>query len=50
MKNNLAKAEFDEKLIIQKADQGNTVVPVHRKDFISKCQIALQQHSLERND
>ena len=42
MKNNLAKAEFDEKLIIQKADQGNTVIPVHRKDCISKCQIALQ--------
>ena len=58
MENNLAKAEFDalkslirnKKLIIQKADQGNTVVPVHRKDCISKCQIALQQHSLERND
>ena len=50
MENNLAKAEFDEKLIIQKADQGNTVVPVHRKYYISKCQIALQQHSPERND
>ena len=58
MENNLAKAECDalkslirnKKLILQKADQGSTVIPLHRKDYISKCRIGLQQHSPTRND
>ena len=47
VENNLRKAEFDtlkslmrnKELIIQKADMGNTVVLLNRKDYISKMKL-----------
>ena len=53
MKKNLPKAEFDalkslirnKELIIQKADKGNTVVLLNRKDYISKMKLILADTS-----
>ena len=53
MKNNLPKAEFDalkslirnKELIIQKANKGNTVVLLNRKDYISKMKLILDDTS-----
>ena len=53
MENNLSKAEFDafkflirsKELIIQKADKGNTVVLLNRKDYISKVKLILADTS-----
>ena len=47
VENNLRKAEFDtlkslmrnKELIFQKADMGNTVVLLNRKDYISKMKL-----------
>ena len=47
VENNLRKAEFDtlkslmrnKELIIQKADMGNTVALLNRKDYISKMKL-----------
>ena len=49
MENNLPKAEFDalkslirnKELIIQKAEKGNTVVLLNRKDYIFKMKLIL---------
>ena len=53
MEKNLPKAEFDalkslirnKELIIQKADKGNTVVLLNRKDYISKMKLILADTS-----
>ena len=53
MENNLPKAEFDslkflirnKELIIQKADKGNTVVLLNRKDYNSKAKLILDDTS-----
>ena len=53
MEKNLPKAEFDalkslirnKELIIQKADKGNTVVILNRKDYISKIKLILADTS-----
>ena len=53
MEKNLPKAEFDalkslirnKELIIQKADKGNTVVFLNRKDYISKMKLILADTS-----
>ena len=53
MENNLPKAEFDslkflirnKGLIIQKADKGNTVVLLNRKDYNSKAKLILDDTS-----
>ena len=53
MKNNLPKTEFDalkslirnKELIIQKANKGNTVVLLNRKDYISKMKLILDDTS-----
>ena len=53
MENNLPKAEFDslkflirnKELIIQKADKGNTVVLLNRKDYNSKAKLLLDDTS-----
>ena len=56
-KNNLTKAEFvalkflirNKELIIQKADKGNTVVLLNRKDYISKRKLILPDASKSKN-
>ena len=53
MEKNLPKAEFDalkslirnKELIIQKADKGNTLVLLNRKDYISKMKLILSDIS-----